>query len=241
MQRLWPLPTTDVTPYESVRPDRDGPLVRLNMVLSADGRAADGDGRSGGLGGDADMVVFRALRAHADAILVGAGTARDEGYGPHRIHPSVADQRRADGRVHPARMVLVTRSADLDYRSELFTRAEVPTTVVTCASAPADRRAAAEAAGEVIVAGDDDVDLVGALAQLRERGCDHVLAEGGPGFNAALIGAGLLDELTMTLAPVLAGGDGPAMVEGMEGSRDLDLIALHTADDHLFCRYRTRR
>ncbi|CAN5805965.1 pyrimidine reductase family protein [soil metagenome] len=243
MRQLLPRASDRVDPYDAYRPDDPhAPFLRLNMVASADGAVTDRRGRSGGLGGDGDRVVFRALRALADAVLVGAGTVRAEKYGPHRPPEALAARRFADGRARPAAIVVVSQSLDVDIGAPLFTEAEVPTVVLTCAASDPDRRAAIERVGRLVVAGDARVDLAAGLTGLRERlGCAHVLCEGGPTLNAALLAAGLVDELCLTVAPQLMGGSGPRLAADLEPSRDLDLIAVCEQDGELLLRYRLTR
>ena len=241
MRRLRPEPAADVDAYDLYRPaDPSAPLLRLNMVASLDGRITDRAGRSGGLGGAADRRVFRALRALADAVLVGAGTARVEGYGPHVVDPSIEGRRRADGRAHPAAVVLVSGSLDLDPTSRVFSQALTPTIVLTCASASADRRARLAEVAEVEVVGQTGVDLEAGLARLRARGLAHVLCEGGPSLNTALLRAGLVDELCLTLAPQMVGGADTriASVEAAVGAR---LAGIACDADELFLRYEVDR
>ncbi len=213
MRQLLPFPADDVAPYDVYDDDQPTRLVRINMVASVDGRITDAEGRAGGLGGDGDFEVFRALRALADGILVGAGTARIEGYGPHRLPKALAERRRRDGRDAPAAVIVVSRSLDLDERSRLFVEAVTPTIVLTCASSPKDRRDALAEVGRVIVAGDDRVDLADGLAQLADdHGIARVVCEGGPVLNTAVLQAGLADELCLTLAPQVAGTEGPGII-----------------------------
>lgn len=171
------------------------PWVVVNMVASADGATAVA-GRSGALGGPTDKLVFQALRAAADVVLVAAGTARAEGYRPARPRP--------DGSPGP-RIAVVTRSGDLDPAAELF--AAGSPIVLTCAACPADRQAALAEVAEVVVVGDDDVDLGAALAELGRLGAAVVLCEGGPTLNGQLVSADLVDEWCLTVSPLLAGGD----------------------------------
>lgn len=240
MRQLLPTAVDEVEPYDAYRPgDPGGALVRINMVTSLDGAVTDAQGRSGGLGGSGDREAFRALRAHADAILVGAGTARAEGYGPHRVRADVAERRRADGRAQPAAIVVVSRSLDLDVTSPLFTEAVTPTVVLTCGAAPEHRRRAVAQAGGVVVAGGDEVDLPAGLARLRDDlGAVHVLCEGGPTLNAALLGAGLADELCVTLAPALVDGGGPRLAGTLAEPAHLALVAAFEHDGELLLRYR---
>lgn len=239
MRQLLP-DLRELDPYDAYRSrDPAQPLARLNMVVSADGAATDAHGRSGGLGGDGDLAVFRALRALADGILVGAGTARAEAYRPHRLRAELAARRAADDRPRPAAIVVVSGSLDLDVDGALFRDAVTPTIVLThAASDPARRDAITAAGGEVLIVGDQEVDLVGGFAALRERGLAHLLCEGGPGLNAALLDAGLVDEVCLTLAPRLVGGDGPGMVTGLGAGRDLELITVGGHGDELHLRYR---
>jgi riboflavin-specific deaminase-like protein len=242
LRRLHPEPVVDVGAYDAYRPaDPAAPLVRLNMVASLDGAFTDSTGRSGGLGGDADLEVFRALRAHADAILVGAGTARAEGYGPHRLHRDVAGPRRADGRPAPAAVAVVSARLDLDPAAPLFIEASTPTIVLTSASAPTDRRRALERVARVVVAGDERVDARAALDALRALGCAHVLCEGGPSLNGTLLDADVVEELCLTVAPTFVPEGRHGIVSGHAAGRRLALLAVHRGDDELLLRYTVER
>src|SRR5438874_7476369 len=162
--------------------------LRANMVASLDG-AATVDGRSGGLSNEADQQVFAMLRAHADVILVGAGTARAEGYGP--VRPESEGLRWAwlrDGRPPSPPIAVITRALDLDPASPLLAGAppHARTIVITTESAPAQRRAAVARTAEVIVAGEASVDPKAAVDALAERGHQRISAEGGPHLLAQL-------------------------------------------------------
>jgi riboflavin biosynthesis pyrimidine reductase len=220
------------------------PWVRANMVASLDG-AATADGRSSGLSGEADEQVFAMLRAHADVILVGAGTARAEGYGP--VRPESEGLRWAflrDGRAPSPPIAVVTRALDLDLGSPLLAGAppHARTIVITTESAPADRRAAAARTAEVIVTGAASVDLTAAVDALAERGHQRISCEGGPHLLAQLAGAGLLDELCLTISPLLAGpGAGRIMTGGLPlpggGTLPVTLAHVLAHESYLLCRY----
>jgi riboflavin-specific deaminase-like protein len=240
VRQLLPEARPDVSPYDAYR--SDGPLLRCNMVMSLDGSVVDREGRSGGLGGAGDREVFRTLRALCDAVLVGAGTARAEGYGPHRLRADLAARRRADGRPAPAAVVVVSRSLRLDPDAALFTDARTPTVVLTCAAAPAERLAVLRRRGVVLSAGGEHVDLAAGVRRLRdELGFGQLLCEGGPALNAGLLDADLVDELCVTVAPRLLGAPGRPLVEPLGAARQLDLLALLTDDGELFARYGVRR
>jgi riboflavin-specific deaminase-like protein len=179
--------------------------VRVNMVGSLDGTATV-DGVAEGLSSDADRRVFRLLRALSDVILVGAGTVRAEGYREPRVAEQHAGLRAANGQDPVPPVAVVSRSLDLDPGTELFAQERTRTVVLTCEQAPADRRARLAEVADVVDCGATAVDLGSALDALAERGLRRVLCEGGPSLLHELVAGGHLDELCLTIAPVLAGG-----------------------------------
>jgi 5-amino-6-(5-phosphoribosylamino)uracil reductase len=182
------------------------PWLLVNMITSLDG-AITIDGRSGGLGRPADKALFFALRAVADVVLAGAGTVRAEGYGPARPTAAQRAARVARGQAEAPAIAVVTRSMELDLTSRLFTETVTRPIVITCAAAPASHVDAAREVADVIVTGDDTVDLPSALAALGERGVAVVTCEGGPRLNGDLVVDDLVDEWAHTLSPLLTGGD----------------------------------
>jgi riboflavin biosynthesis pyrimidine reductase len=243
MRQLFP-DSGEVEPVDAYgRLSRLGerPCVRLNMIASVDG-AASLAGQSGRLGGPADKAMFATLRSLGDVILVGAATMRTESYGPPRLDHEARDRRRRWGLVPVPPIAVLTRSCRLDWSSPFFTEAEQRPIVITAASAAnTDRNNAAEVA-DVIVAGNDGVDLLHAVRALGELGHDNVLAEGGPGVAAQLAGAELLDELCLTVAPLLVGGDARRILDGdrLELPTPLELRHVLEADGYLFIRYQQR-
>lgn len=208
VRRLWPDPA-DVDQLDQlvaddrrVRPD-GRPWVLINMIASLDGAIAL-EGRSGGLGRPADKAMFSALRAVADVVLVGAGTARAERYGPARATPSQRAARAARGQAEAPPIAVVTRSLELDLRGALFS--ESRPLVITCEAAPVDRRQAVSEVADLVVVGDSTVDLVAAAAALADRGLRVVTCEGGPHLNGDLIAADLVEEWVCTFSPVLVAG-----------------------------------
>ncbi|HSK95455.1 MAG TPA: dihydrofolate reductase family protein [Euzebyales bacterium] len=241
MRQLLPFPADNVVPYDVYRPDEGrARLLRLNMIASVDGRATDREGVTAELGSEGDQELFRTLRALADGVLVGAATVRVEGYGPHRLRADLAERRRRDGRPDPAAIIVVSRSLDLDPQSPMFTEARTPTIVLTCAAAPADRRAAL-AGAEIIVAGEDSVDLRTAFDELVARyDIRHVLCEGGPTLNRSLLEARLVDELCLTITPQMTGRSALAIVRPPAPAADLDLRGLCEQDGELYARYQVQ-
>ena len=225
MRQLFPEAVEAVEPLDVYRdvPVVDGrPMVRLNMIAAVDGATAV-DGRSGALGGPADHRVFAALRSLADVVLVAAGTVRAEGYGPA-----------------PLPIAVVSGTLELDWDSPFFSAAPQRPIVVTHRRAPGDAAVRASRVADVMVAGESRVDLALAVARLGERGFGHVLAEGGPSLNGALAGAGVLDELCLTLAPHLVAGESKRILTGppLAPAPALTLRSLCEEDGYLFLRYR---
>jgi len=211
--------------------------LRANMVASADG-AGFLEGRTAALSTPGDMRLFGLLRVLADVVLVGAGTARVEEYKPARRRPALEDLRA--GRPPAVPIAVVSRKLDLDFATPLFAEAprDARTIVITCAGAPDDRLAAAARAADVIVAGEMAVDLREAQTALRDRGLGRVLCEGGPHLLSQLAAEGLLDELCLTVTPVLA-GPGPARVVAGAPFPARPMTLAHALTEHgeLFCRY----
>lgn len=216
----------------------DRPRLRLNMIASVDG-AASLAGQSGRLGGPADKTMFATLRSLGDVILVGAATMRTESYGPARLDDEAQERRRERAQVPVPPIAVLTRSCRLDWSSPFFTEADQRPIVITTTSAAAtDRDSAAEVA-DVILAGNDGVDLRRAVRMLGEFGHDNVLAEGGPGVAAQLAAADLLDELCLTVSPLLVGGNARRILDGdqLEMPKALQLGHVLEADGYLFLRY----
>jgi riboflavin biosynthesis pyrimidine reductase len=216
--------------------------VRANFIASADG-AVSASGLSRGLQTEGDNRVFAALRDLADVILVGAGTARAEGYGAVTATERRLDVRRRYGLPDPLPIAVVSESLGLDASSALFAGAlpGARTIVVTTAASPADRRAALADVADVVVCGDRQIDVGGLRAELSARGLTRILCEGGPALFSHLVQYGGCDELCLTISPLLVGPGPGRIVTGPEFGdhpRGLTLDGLLEEDGALFARYR---
>lgn len=182
------------------------PWLRVNFVSSVDG-AVSVQGRTAGLATPADKRVFGLLRELADVILVGAGTARQEGYRGARTNPGLRQARIARGQAPVPPIAVITATARLDADSALLTDTQVPPLVLTTERAePARRRALRDAGATVLVVGDQRVEPKAALAALAALSLHRVLCEGGPTVFGELIADDLVDELCLTTAPLLTAG-----------------------------------
>jgi len=211
MQQILPAAVDDVD-VEAVyladqrEPTEGRPWLVVNMATTIDGATAL-EGRSRGIGGPGDRAAFHALRSAADVVLVGAGTARAEDYGPVVVPDGHLAARTAAGRSGPARLAVVSASGSLDPGARMFSDPERPPLVYTVSETPASVLDALAAVAEVVVAGSSRVDPHVVLADLTARSVRCVVCEGGPYLNADLIAAGVVDEWCWTIGPSLVGGD----------------------------------
>jgi len=217
---------------------RPGSWVRFNFVSSLDG-AATLEGRSGGLGNAVDQHVFQLLRRLGDVILVGAGTVRAEGYGGGLLGAEARKWRASRGKPeHPA-VAIVSGSLDLDLNSAFFSEAPVRPLVFTSAAADPARRTELAAVADVVEAGRERVEAAGIMHALAERGLQQVHCEGGPTLLGTFEAAGLVDELCLTVSPLLVGGSGTRIARSGGGypPQRLRLVQALESDSMLLLRY----
>lgn len=221
----------ELAPFYADPPDG----LRANMIFSADGAAAFG-GRAGPLSCPTDQRLLRTLRGLADVVLVGAGTARAENYGPVKLTDAARARRHHEGRFEPPPIAVVSRSGELPDR--LFSNPEQPPILVTCARTAA--RFEDDDRLRLLIAGEDSVDVALAVAMLREQGMHRILCEGGPTLLDELVEADAVTELCVTLAPRLAASQPvgyrvhPARLTAPVTMR---LAHALVCDDYLFLKY----
>jgi len=230
MRELWPKtdPSVDIEWRLATddRPKPEGrPWVTLVMIASADGAVAV-DGLSGGLGGPADHARFVAARRQADGVIVGATTAKAEDY--RRTNVPIA---------------IVTASMSPDPAQRLFTGADTDEATArpllyTTDQAARTRGRAFDGIAEVVALG-DSVTPAAVLADLDGRGLRSVVLEGGPTLNSAFLQADLVDEMLLSFAPVVVGGDAHRITNGptMPEPRRFVVDRVLLADDLVFVRY----
>ncbi len=219
------------------RAPEDRPYVVLNMVATLDGKAAI-NGSTRGMGGEADRELFHNLRTQADAILVGAGTVRDERYGKAIKTDALRAKREQEGLAPEPVTVIVSFRGALPPDLPILQEPGAPVIVATGAAGELEGVAADvsyERTG-------DDLPLL--LARLREdRGIRSILCEGGPTLNSHLLAAGLVDELFLSIDPVIVGGaDALTLVAGRALAEPVraELVSLLRSDEGLFGRWRLR-
>jgi riboflavin biosynthesis pyrimidine reductase len=242
MRMLFPEPADPVDPevvYADLPAAAGRPSVRLNMIVSVDG-GTSWNGVSGALGGPADKALFAIMRSLTDVVLVASGTMRAENYGPVVMSPERQDERRARGQEPVPAIAVVSGNCQFDWSTPFFAAATRRPIIVTVDTADARARAEAERHADVIVAGADSVDLAFAITEIGARGARSILAEGGPTLNGELAQAMLLDELCVTLAPLLASGDAKRLIAGspLEKLAPLAVRSVCEEDEYLFLRYR---
>lgn len=214
LEQLYAYPDTSTRPW-----------TRANMVATLDGAAMGNDGRTASINTEPDLVVYTLLRDLADVILVGAGTARLEGYRrPARRSGDRAERAVAEGRTAHPELAVVSRGAHVPplLAAPAPDRGEV--LMITCAAAgPSALARARKVLGtdRVVIAGEDEVDLPLAVTALHDRGLPRVLCEGGPQLLADVAASGVLDEMCQTVVPLLAGGTAPRITKGTPADLDL--------------------
>ncbi|WP_422770601.1 pyrimidine reductase family protein [Plantactinospora sp. WMMC1484] len=236
--RVWPGPATaalDDSALITLYPRTDRPHLRTNFVASIDG-AVELDGHSAGLSSRPDKRVFGLLRMVCDALLVGAGTLRNEGYRAVRLDERRRAWRREHGLADYPTLVVVSRALNLDPSSAAFTDAPVRPVVLTHQRADAPPGLADVA--DLLRCGEEQVDLAAGLTELHRRGHRQLLCEGGPHLFGSLTAADLVDEVCLTVAPMLTGpGAGRITAGETTGPRGMALRHVLAAADELLLRY----
>jgi riboflavin biosynthesis pyrimidine reductase len=212
------------------------------MVVTADGRAALG-GKTKAISSEADRILFRRLREQVDAVMAGTGTIAIERYGPLVRDVERRARREARGLAPQPLGVTASRSLELPVQVPLFQDPDSRLVVLTSSDSPAP-----DAPAQVILlrvpalGGTGEIDFAAGLERLRrEHGVRSVLLEGGPTLLAAMVEAGLVDELFLTIAPVVAGVPEPSLYEGTPPPQPVPLRLLSVLEDEnfLFLRYAT--
>lgn len=241
MRKLLPEPG-DTTVQEELdgyrpweRPPADRPHVAVNFAETVNGAIAI-DGRSGAIGSDTDTRMLVGLRSRFDAVMIGAGTLRAEGYGRIIGDPQVRARRERIGLPHDPLAVIISGRLDLPWDAPIFTDGGGRIIVFTASDAEPPETATPMR----VVRHEGGVDLPEALRHLRvERGVRALLCEGGPTLHGALQADGLVDDLFLTIAPKLTEGGGAQILEGgPAGVLELELAWLLESDGELFARYR---
>ena len=213
----------------------DRPYLVLNFATTLDGRAAI-SGRSGPIGSQTDTEMLQRLRTRVDAVMIGAGTMRAERYGRMVSDPDFRAYRESTGLAADPLGVLVSNRLELPWDAGLFTDGGGQVVIFTAS----EEEPPETATPVTVVRHTEGVELDRALEWLRkERDISSVLCEGGPTLHGRLREAGLADELFLTFAPKIAGGEGPRVLEGALADVDeVELAWLLEAESELFARYR---
>jgi riboflavin biosynthesis pyrimidine reductase len=246
MRQIWPPEDTgrvlDDDALEALYTYPDGRRwLAVNFVASADG-AVEVGGQARPLSTPPDREVLQLGSDLADVLLVGATTAMVEGF--HGVHPGprTRERRRRHRLADVPPTAVVTTGRGLPADAPVLTRAQVPSLVLTCEAAPEDIRRSWRLAGaDVVVAGEESVDLTAAVAALVDRGLRRIDCEGGPHLFGALTEAGLVDELRLTVSPLLAAGNAGRIAAGpLAAPVNLRLASVLAEEDTLLLRYLTR-
>ena len=240
MQSLYPTTPSDLSHEDLVEIysyPHDRRWVRANFVTTLDGAAQGSDHKSGTLSSAADRALFALLRSLCDVVLVGARTTRIEGYQPISSSEIDAATRGRLGLAPVPSVAVVTGSLDVD--ASLLEGGEAPTIIITSEDAAAAGADRLPAGALLIVAGATSVDFASALDQLAGRGLQRVLCEGGPALMRNLVASGRLDELCLTIRPLIVAGDRYRIARGeaIVPEAPMSLRTLLESGGDLFARY----
>jgi len=220
----------------------DRPFVCVNMAATVDGKITSATREYPSFTSAHDRETMDRLRAEADAILVGAGTARADDPPLHVRSEAMRSYRRSLGKPDGLDRVLVSASLDIEPDNRFFDDSGSARIVATVEGAPAEKLTRLEGLAEIWRLGAESVDLAALLRRLKARGVERLLLEGGGELNWGFLEQDLIDELYVTIAPCLLGGrDAPTLLEGsgleMAGRRRLKLLDLHRERDELYSRW----
>jgi riboflavin-specific deaminase-like protein len=223
----------DLDLKDFARPDR--PYLVLNFATTLDGRAAI-DGSSGKIGSTTDTEMLQRLRTRVDAVMIGAGTMRAERYGRMVSNEDFRAYRKRTGLAEDPLAVLVSNRLELPWDAGLFTAGGGSVVIFTAS----EQQPPETETPVTVVRHPDGVDLAEALGWLlAERDIHSILCEGGPTLHGRLREGGLADELFLTIAPKIAGGEGPRVLEGaLPDVDEVELAWLLESQSELFARYR---
>ncbi len=241
MEQLFPTHCVLETTEAYALSDPDAPHLRINMVSSIDGTVVV-DGKSKPLSSNEDRKVFHALRSMADVILVGAGTARKENYGPVVFSDEIQQLRVSNGLSRNAPVAVVSHSGHFDWESPFFQEAHSKPIIITDAHG-AHNAVHGSHYADIISYGEDHVDLQSAINEIYSRGLKHILCEGGPSLNTDLLNAGVVDELCLTLSPVLTNSSTKTIFDGLNCDEPARMEFSHILreGDDIFLRLQNKR
>ena len=209
--------------------------VVSNTAISLDGRINTRERRFTFFGSPRDHARMSRLRAEADAVLVGGATFRNW---PHASLPDEADRGRLRG---VPWNVVVTRKLDVPLQPEFLAERRVRPLFLTLEGSVPPGFAAEVAT----YTGGEQLPVPWVLEQLRARGVERLLVEAGGDLLFQFLAAGALDEMHVTLCPLVVGGSAPSLADGAGFDRDqlrkLELLAAEPEGDEIFLHYRVRR
>jgi riboflavin biosynthesis pyrimidine reductase len=239
MQQIWPdSARLDDRQVEQLYRYPDQRWLAVNFVSSADG-AVEVDGDSDRLSNPHDQAVLQLGSDLADVILVGATTAMSPRYHGMHLDETTRERRRRYGLREFAPIAVVTSGRSLPADAAVITAAKTPTIVITSAATTTEQqRAWTDAGAELLIAGQDSVDLGAAIDALAERGLRRIDCEGGPHLFGALLAAHLVDELRLTISPLLAAGTAGRIAASPTGElTELQLASVLTTESIMMLRY----
>jgi 2,5-diamino-6-(ribosylamino)-4(3H)-pyrimidinone 5'-phosphate reductase len=217
----------------------DRPNVIINSAMSADGKISSFEHRQVRISGPEDMDRVGLLRARSDAVMVGVGTVLADDPGLRVKSFDLRKMRSDRGLLEEPMRVVVDSRARTPLDAEVLGKGCI---LAVSRAASEERVAPLRKRCEIVVAGDEKVDLAELMSILMKKGVGQLMVEGGATLNWSLIKAGLVDEISVFVGPMIIGGErAPTLVDGpgfSGGFPKLELISVDVIDGGVLLRWR---
>ncbi|PWB52288.1 MAG: 2,5-diamino-6-(ribosylamino)-4(3H)-pyrimidinone 5'-phosphate reductase [Candidatus Methanoperedenaceae archaeon] len=207
------------------------PFVFINAAMSADGKIATIKRKQTRISGSLDFDRMDELRASSDAIMVGIGTVVSDNPSLTVKSKERKEKRRADGLLENPSRIVVDSMARIPVDSDIFLKGEGKCIIAVSENAPAEKVRRLSNLADIICVGEKNVDLVKLLSELKDRGINRLMVEGGATLNWGLISNGLVDEIYTFVGNIIIGGKtAPTLVDGEGCACDFCRLALITCE-----------
>jgi len=221
------------------------PFVFINAAMSADGKIATIERKQTRISGSLDFERVDELRASSDAVMVGIGTVLSDNPSLTVKSRERREKRRSEGKDENPVRIVVDSTALTPMDADIFKKGEGKRIIAVSESAPSEKVKLLEKYADIITIGKKSVELKKLLAELKKRGINRLMVEGGAMLNWTLVSCGLVDELYTFIGNIIIGGQtAPTLVDGEGFACDfckLGLISCERLEDGVLVRWKVLR